>query len=885
MSNRELARQAQIEALANGIESMMDSFGISVEDALQRAPLDAELLPLVRQELARRNSVKIVDPMAITRRHVEWLSSVSKEDWYYWKRLRSYLIKGRGWPLHVVKSIDRASDKILGLMENPRGDHDFNIRGLVVGYVQSGKTANYSALIAKSADVGYRLFIVLSGIHDNLRLQTQRRLGAELVGKVDGKWGGVGRPLASKEWITLTGESDFNPGHVPTATLSMDKPSLMVVKKNGRVLEKVLRWLDDLPPEVRKTLPCLVIDDEADQASINTGGNRPEDFDEADEDAEESPTKINLLIRKIISRFSRVAYVAYTATPYANVLIEHDAVDREAQQDLYPASFIVALPRPEGYYGAEQIFGTPDGSKPGMDIVRIVPDEETSMLVPARRNEIQTFTPEITASLQQAIDDFILSGAARIHRGDRSKPATMLIHTSYSTIVQGRLAARVAKYVEQLGDDWNYSKKRRREIAERLKVRWESDFRRVTRAQNAALDVPFEAIESSISLFLKDLPVLEINNASPDQLDYQRDPDLKVIVVGGNRLSRGLTLEGLLVSYFVRASRTYDTLMQMGRWFGFRDGYADLTRIYTTKTLRDWFRDLSVIEEEIRDEIARYENENLTPLEMGTKIRTHPTMMVTSPLKMKNVERVRVSFAGQVAQTITFPLYDRQWLRDNIDATRDFLEKLGRPTATTAGKVIWQDVGADAVLSYLEHYQMDPAANRVKSEPLRRYISAQNEHGELTSWVVAIIGLKRKDLVLGMHDFGIPAVPPINLIERTRLRNRETPSLGVIVSPEDEAIGLTESQRTLALKMVQQSAHLSKGRAYRACRPKEQGLLLIYPISRNSGHRGNLARDREPLYPVRDDGEHVIGVALSFPDSQTSATIEYVVGSVGTGDS
>jgi hypothetical protein len=885
MSTKDPSFQTKVEAALRGIDFMMANYNLSQDEALKRVPVDDALLPHVLAEIKRRESIRIIDPSALIKPHEEWLPDTPRDHWYYWPRLRSYLVEGKNWPLHVVKTIDRATDKILGAMENPQGADDFDTRGLVVGYVQSGKTANYSGLIAKAADAGYRLFIVLSGIHDSLRLQTQRRLGAELVGKVNGKWIGVGRPASRKEWITLTGESDFNPGEVGTATLNMEKPALMVVKKNARVLEKVIGWLDDLPDEVRRTLPCLVVDDEADQASINTGGNRPEDYDEADEDADESPTKINLCIRKLLTRFSRIAYVAYTATPYANVLIEHDADDREGKRDLYPASFIMSLPPPEGYYGAERVFGSPDGSKPGMDIVRIVPEEEIRLLVPAKRKDIPLFSPEITTSLQLAIDDFVLAGAARIRRGDRSQPATMLIHTSYSTTVQGRLTSRVSSYVEQLSDDWHYSKKRKQELATRLRKRWESDFRPVTRSENATLDVTFEDIEPGIATFLKDLPVLEINNVSADQLDYQRDPDLKVIVVGGNRLSRGLTLEGLLVSYYVRASRTYDTLMQMGRWFGFRDGYADLTRIYTTRKLRDWFRDLADIEEELRDEIARYEREGLTPLEMGTKIKTHPAMMVTSPLKMKGVEKVQVSFAGQVAQTITFPLYDRLWLRRNLDTTKEFVKRLGKPDSTTGSRPGWYSVPASEVLWFLEHYQMDPGANRIQTEPLRQFISAQNEYGELTSWVVGVMGLKRPDSILGTWDLGVPGIPPINLIERTQLKNRETASLGVIVSPEDEGLGLSEEQRRRAERLRAESEDkISRGRSLRACRDTKQGLLLIYPISRNSGHHGECAKGREPLYVVRDDGEHIIGVAFSFPDSKTPATVEYVVGSVGTRD-
>ena len=561
----------------------------------------------LQREAEAHGAIRIADLRMIeeTRDHHEWLRDVDRQGWVYWPRLRQYLLTTRGWPPPAVQSIDDATDRILDSLEDPHGDRDFDRRGLVVGYVQSGKTANYTALIAKAADTGYRLFIVLTGIHNQLRQQTQRRLNAELVGSEPG---GVMLPADERRtWLTFTTTDllgDFTPGTVDTAALAGGQPALIVSKKNASVLRRLNQWLETLPAATRETLPVIVIDDEADQASPNTRSNRP--FPDVDEDgddrdvaemlAESPPSRINELIRGLLNGFPRVAYVGYTATPFANVLIDHQAEDRVVGADIYPRSFIVDLPRPHDYYGPERIFGSgDDADSPAMDVIRRVPDDDLHLLIPDTRDDAQDFDPQLPDSLRDAIDSFVLGGAARYQRGDGDEPTTMLIHTTHYTRVQQRLHEVIARYMTELRDEWRYNWQHG--LEDRLRERWENDFRPVTRSENVAADVPFAEIREHIGTLLEHpIETLQLNSASEDILDYNRDASLKVVVVGGNRLSRGLTLEGLLVSYYVRRANAYDTLMQMGRWFGYRSNYADLTRIYTTADLEQWFRDLVFVE-------------------------------------------------------------------------------------------------------------------------------------------------------------------------------------------------------------------------------------------------------------------------------------------------
>jgi hypothetical protein len=852
----------------------------------------------LEREAQAHGAIRIADLRMIeeSRDHHEWLRDVDRQGWVYWPRLRQLLIS-RGWPPPVVQSIDDATDRILGSLENPSGDRDFDRRGLVVGYVQSGKTANYSALIAKAADTGYRLFIVLTGIHNQLRQQTQRRLNAELVGNEPG---GVPPPADDRRrWLTFTTTDllygDFAPGNVDTAALAGGQPALIVAKKNARVLRRLNEWLATLPTTIRETLPVLVIDDEADQASPNTRSNRPFPADEDGDDpedmqllAESPPSRINELIRGLLNGFPRVAYVGYTATPFASVLIDHQAEDRVVGADIYPRSFIVDLPRPHDYYGPERIFGTgDDADSRGMDVIRRVSDDDLHVLVPHGRDDAQDFEPQLPDSLRAAIDSFVLAGAARYQRGDGDEPATMLIHTTHYTRVQQRLHEVVSEYMTDLRDEWRYNWQHG--LEDRLRDLWERDFRPVTRSEDVGADVGFSEIREHIgSLLEHPVETVQLNSASEDILDYNRDTSLKVVVVGGNRLSRGLTLEGLLVSYYVRRANAYDTLMQMGRWFGYRTNYADLTRIYTTADLEQWFRDLVFVEEEVRADIRRYAEEGLNPLDFGVRIRRHPALLVTDRLKMRAARDERMSFAGQLEQSVVFPFGDRDWLLANIDVTAEWLQTLHDPDGGgQEGQPMWRDVHWHRVVDLLRSYQVDPSAARFNPEVvqlLSDFIRRQADQGELVRWVVGVMGLPTRADRLRDISLRIDGAPTVNLIERTRLR--DTNSLGVITSPSHLGLGLSEEQRERA----RTDSGAPSGKRLREVRDPSEGLLLIYPISRFSGWDGteNVARnERRPIYAdpaAAAAAADIIGIAIAIPPSSTAATVEYVVGTVGVGE-
>jgi hypothetical protein len=833
--------------------------GLSVEEVLGNNAIAPGLADAVRAELERELAIILEPPVVISRNGEprDWLHKVDRSGWYYWPALRQYLLTKKGWDRFSIGALEDSSDRVLKEIEPP-DTKVFDTRGLVLGYVQSGKTANYTALIAKAVDVGYRLVIVLAGIDNGLRRQTNLRLQSELVGTPAPNGPSVPLPPVGKRWHEFTQTTiggDFRPGFANHASLQGSQPVLLVIKKNGPVLRRLLDWLDGCPVDIRRSIPTLIIDDEADQASVDTQGTYQLEGDPLPPDYEK-PSVINELIRQLLARFERRAYVAYTATPFANILIPHDTFDPSVSDDLYPRDFIVDLPKPDGYFGTEELFGRLDevtGDKlGGVDAIRRVPDADLT--------EIQN--GRLPASIENALLDFVLAGAARAYRGRAAAPATMLIHTSQLVARQDIIFRQVKQAFTDLRDEWRYNPKHI--LSGRLFARWEHEFRPVTRASHADRDVSFDQIEPHIGSFCNAVVVRQINSDAGEVLDYEREPSLKAIAIGGNRLSRGLTLEGLLVSYFLRSSPAYDTLLQMGRWFGFRRGYEDLMRIYTTAGLHQWFSDLAIVEHRLREDIRIFERLKVTPKEVGLRILMHPAMRITSVNKQRfartTVESTNYSLC--VEQSVRFPLDDlgecALVAEENRILVRGFIGSLGlHDTALTDDSgPVWSGVDAQQVVTFLRGYRADASPANLDVAQMIAYIEELSGKGELRNWLVGVRGLKKVDSVLGTTDWCAPT-GLINQISRTKLCGLN--SIGALRDPKDESLGLTTT---------------ATGKNARALRPATQGLLLLYPISRRSGHDLGTGGAREALYKpdkaalARD----LVGIAVSFPKSNIRGT-------------
>lgn len=890
-----------IDRYLRAVRTLIDTLSVTLADALDmaRVPDNAREQVRIRYEEETALPIRRANVLSGTSGPRPWFQEWDPSTGYYWLRQRQYLIDRLGWNQADIGSLDDATDRILAHLEDPRptGPAEFDVRGLVMGYVQSGKTANFCALAAKAADAGYKLVIILSGIHNSLRLQTQRRIDKALG--LDPT--GVSEPEPGRRWIALTQRTphgDFRAGSIDANVLQGNEHVLLVCKKNASVLRRLTRWMENRAPA---SLPVLIIDDEADQASINTGGNRPPVQEETDLAADDidnpqaaedelDPSVINGLIRTLVRSFRRVSYVAYTATPFANVLINHLAIDRNVFQDLYPRDFIVALPRPNGYTGAERLFGREalpgeqDG-QPGLDIIDLVPEHEADLLTP-RGQEVDTYDPVVYASMRTAFLDFVLATAARVHRAGADVPATMLIHTHHRKPVQNRLGERLRAFVSEIRQLWRYD---RRSLRPELVERWNAAFRPVIASVDVNRDVAFEVIEEQVDRFFRDaVPVLVLNSDSTDILDYDADPNLKAVVVGGNRLSRGLTLEGLLVSFYVRRTEYFDTLMQMGRWFGYREQYVDLTRIWTTEELSGWFRDLALAEEELRREIARYERENLTPMDFGPRIRSHPAMMITAQNKMGSARVVWQNYSEYMLQTTAFRLTDRPWLDANLEAGRQLLVEIGEPNhpGATRTRPVWSGVPWQTVDAFLSRYRFDPRGSH-DMNAIRQYLQLQVGQEELLEWVIAMPGLAAPDNRLGVEPLLSVRGSLANRISRTRLRNKPY-DIGTLVNPAtlgsapgsgDEEVGLSEEQLAAARTSVDVAG--SFPRALRRQRSSREGVLLLYPISPESRPRAG-TQSRLPLFDdPAIDGRTVLGIALVFPRSTSDVAIEYVIGSVG----
>lgn len=861
------------------------------DEVLSNPAIPSQLREYVRTRLESERVRTLRPALMVSADHDrgEWLDSADRSNWYYWPTLRNQLLIN-GWSSPAVTGLDEETDRILKQLGNP-AEKLFDIRGLVLGYVQSGKTANFTALIAKATDMGYRLVIVLSGLDKGLRRQTQIRLKRELVGYQDNPRGAVPFPPTGRQWHEFTTEDldgDFQPGNASTAALQGSEPVLLVVKKNGAVLRRLRDWLGRASASVRQDLPLLLIDDEADNASVDTRGDRLSHEPSQDEDYED-PTVINGLIRQLLSQFARKSYVAYTATPFANILIPHDNVAHpEFGPDLYPKDFIIALQKRPGYFGAEELFGRFDSTVEeeiqGLDVIRHVNDADL----------IASGQDELPQSLMDAMLNFVLAGAARRQRGSGDKPATMLIHTSHLTADQRTIAGKVRERLRELRNEWRYQQNHVRPLFE---LRWEQEFRPVTQSieEAAGKDIPFNELTEHVTAFLNALDpetkVREVNSDRGDVLDYVLDPSLKVIAIGGNKLARGLTLEGLLTSYYVRDTNMYDTLMQMGRWFGYRDGYQDLTRIHTTPTLSSWFHDLAAVEHQLREDLAVYERQRLTPIELGPRVRSHPAMLVTSRLKQRHGTTVTISqtYASKVVQTVRYP-FDRpsdlvSLSEHNRVQVQDFLRSAGPCSHWAADGPIWtasNRVSGDDVLDFLRRFHVDEAARSISISLLTAYIERQLERGELIYWTIAVKGRKRTDSELREADWGLEK--NIAQISRTRLKS-DGNSIGVVTEPREELTGFSPDEIARTEERARANG-IAINVAARSIRPAEEGLMMLYPISRYSGHSGNIPKgNRQALFidPDATGTCDLIGLALSFPDSRQAPLVdgEYVTGTVG----
>ncbi|THA72261.1 endonuclease [Streptomyces sp. A0958] len=770
-------------------------------------------------------------PTVISKEFVSWYSrDAAAARSFYWTAYER-LLRRKGWPDAAVSGLDEASHAVVERLSDPTRPEAYGARGLVVGYVQSGKTANFTGVTAKAIDAGYRLVIVLGGTLNLLRGQTQRRLDMELIGQEnilrgadpadpdslvgidyqeDADWpekfvshGGRPSALGAFDIERLTTRDDdyksllngiralefekqarTEPLYAP-ANLHHAAARVMVVKKNKSVLDKLIKDLKKIGP-ILSEIPALIIDDESDQASVNT--TDPKKW----EDGKVARTAINGQISQLLGLLPRAQYVGYTATPFANVF-----VDPGDGEDIFPRDFLISLPRPAGYMGVQDFhdLDTDEGS--------------------AEETHIRGIYEETGDRLREALDAFVLTGALKLYRADRGVPEgpfrhhTMLVHESVRMAEHTALALRINSM-------WHRAAYTSRQGHERLADLLASDFHRFA---DDGLPMPesYDKLRSYVSrarqlINAGGTPVLVVNGDTerdydqPD-LDFERTPNVWKILVGGTKLSRGFTIEGLTVTYYRRTTQQADTLMQMGRWFGFRPGYRDLVRLYIgreeplgkTKTvdLYEAFEAICRDEETFRAQLTRYATlvdgkPQVTPAQIPPLVSQHLSWIKPSARnKMFNAELVEIRSPGQWVEPTAYPVRAEE-LRGNVEAWGAALGALDRTPVTLrcAAAETGRDDSYEAVLGTIDHSTLVGILWDLKwSVPgqftphLQSLVSAGETGDGIDDWLVIApqqtSGRRVEANVLG---YG-----PLSMARRTRRRGD---LFGAISEPKHRGVAL-----------------------------------------------------------------------------------------------
>lgn len=838
---QKLPVKVTVEAAA---AALADELAVIFGGALPAATL-SDLEVAKARVLAENVTVEIVHQLSIVDPSLERWYAGPKPDDRHWPALKAYLTDTKNWSEATVENIHRSSAEVVGALADPRRKV-FSHKGLVVGYVQSGKTANMTAVIAKAVDAGYNMVILLAGVTNKLRAQTQRRIDMDIRARFHHLWVGYTSANIEKDEDDSEQNGDFV--IPPDRCFPMPAPGRVhyaVVKKEASRLQKLVATFEKTPKGSREQMRVLLIDDECDQASVNASAT------------DDGITKINELLRRLIGVIPACSYVGYTATPFANVFINPFPKGGDVLDDLYPKHFITALPRPNDYVGTLEVFGSiADGadeegeSNDGRPMVRVVPKEELPKLRPVKLKQKDGFTPAVTPSLESALLWFIASCAIRRRRGQTGAHMTMLVHTSPHVIQHQRTMEVIRAWLMTNGGELRAGSG---EVWERFVATFEYETGRLPLASEGEAEIPPADLLPWIRETLDAMELVIENGISEERLDFTGKPKT-YIVVGGSVLARGLTLEGLCVSYFLRTSKQYDTLLQMGRWFGFRHGYEELPRLWATADLISAFRAIGRVEEEIRTDIARYVGTpSFTPMDLAVRVRQIPGLAITSAAKMKHAVQVAMSYSGRHVQTIRFDHRNADVIATNwkaVDALAAACSANGREGSTRAGVRLFQQVPVGNVLAFLKAYRLAPALE-FTPKSLMAYITAGGD--ALAAWNVAFVGPAK-----GVGTMVIPSLGSIGLNRRSKLKesDEECADIKALMSKSDVLIDAGKAVPGAGSKSWDE---------LKAERPAVP-LLLIYPIDKRS----------EPEKPSEiraalDAVDHIAGMGIVFPGTRVAS--------------
>lgn len=850
--------------------------------------------------------------------HIDpWLKNEKANiDFELWKRYRLYLEKND--PSFPTASLDDFTDKILDKCVNPKQLGSWDRRGMVVGHVQSGKTSNYIGLINKATDAGYKLIIVIAGTISSLRRQTQNRIDSDYIGrnssaylrnKGETRIKGVGKykvktdiyPLTSAHYLDGD-EGDFNTRQLNNSNIPIGKnPVVLVIKKNKTILENLIDWLahnENIKTiDGRKKLmnvPALIIDDESDYASVNTAKEK----DEA--------KTINRLIRILLNLFDQNTFIGYTATPYANLFISQQYDDDykaivknkwyHVGDDLFPQHFIINIKSAKNYIGASKLFGLEDPntgeSNEPLDIFRPIYSEEYNpplfeKINMHNKDDLPEYLPQ---SLKQAVKSFILTCAIRRLRGHEKKHNSMLVHVALYVKWIDRVSllmnSLIKEYVNKI--DANDV-----EFIASLNELFESDFVPTTKNILDNLDYKdskitchsWADVRKEIRPAIKKFDVRAVHGTtSVSKLDYHnianidyelhKENGLSVIAIGGGKLSRGITLEGLSISYYLRTTKMYDSLMQMGRWFGYRPGYVDLCRLYTNERIFEWFNHITMATEEMRNDFDIMSSQNLKPTDFRLKVRNHHGLLaVTSVAKLYHSTNVEISFSGSNKQTYLLNK-DIKSIKNNFILLQTLTKRLNNPIKRNTNRgdklryLVFEKVEIEPLIQFINGYEINiPTIN---NQVITDYITLQDSTKSIKEWTICIVSNTDKEVGLYANEEDNKnrkkTYYPPNHYSLTCNQEEVQMTCSVRNQTEPDTLyKITKNQiddlkdRQVDLEVQEHKSNMQ----IKAQRKREnKGLLLIYALDERGTPNINL-------------GLPIIGYSLHFPEIENEQKTSY----------
>lgn len=826
---KEAPSKADVEARAALLAPLLGYNG-DLRSAMEEA--------MIAIDTSMGEGVSLVDPDA--NHDEDWVYKREGIEWTYSNAYEDYL-RGEKWQPTLVQSLSDVATKILGLLQDPKSEGAWNRRGLVIGHVQSGKTANYMGVIAKAADAGYKFIIVIAGIHNNLRRQTQERIDEGFIGRSSDPKNrvaiGVGKRKGYPQPATLTNvNEDFNQSTADNSGWKINdfsKPIILVIKKNVKTLEALHNWLKGLNAQGDgriSDVPMLLIDDEADNASINTN---KEDL---------KPTRTNAMIRQILSLFAKSCYVGYTATPFANIFINPDAFDSDVREELFPRDFIYSLDAPTTYFGPEKVFLNPVSSA---SILGRITDCEGYLPFSHKKDDPVV---ELPPSLYLAFDQFIVARAIRNLRGQTGKHCSMMINASRFVSIQKEIRNFISIRERRLREAVKANYMMPEEVSS--KNQYMSALREAFESEFGDCEFDWDDVKTALLGAFEHLRLYVVNSKTEDVLDFKRyekeGVGLTAVAIGGLSLSRGLTIEGLTVSYMYRNTRMYDTLMQMGRWFGYRPGFEDLCRVHLGGDSIDWYGFIANASDELREQIRQMRRDGMSPRDFGLYVQhLSDSLLITAANKMRGGETVILNqnFTGKLVESSTLPT-NTKTNTDNEDLIKEYWKSgFGRSVTPTEKGWFIQDVDVEQIESFIVRFQAHRKFAPTKSHALT-YLQAISEKFD-----------RKGDVLLVSKGPGIPEEFVLGAQDRTAegAKDGEWLLAGYrLASRGDEKLGLTSDQVADAIRIASGDEKSKTKKAsdlhYRVVRNKP--LLMIHVLEPTDVAVEALAGQRVPAFGI-----------------------------------